>query len=86
MAVNVSMSFSMLGFSAPICKITIHVNYMTTGKQSNPIREEYLSVAGSHLQQNSNHSESIGFVRSVSKACIFGVPVHQMELVITKDI
>src|SRR4029434_8226191 len=35
---------------------------------------------GTNLQENSHHSEPVTLAGSVSKAGIFGVPVHQMQL------
>lgn len=32
------------------------------------------------LQENSNHSQAVGFTGSISKIGILGVPVHQVEL------
>lgn len=37
-------------------------------------------IISAHLQENSNHSESIGLASSLAETCIFGVPMHQMKL------
>ena len=37
-------------------------------------------TVGTDLQENSDYSETIGLAGSITKAWVFGVPVHQMEL------
>lgn len=37
-------------------------------------------IVGTDLQENSDYSESVRLAGSLTKAWVFGVPVHQMEL------